>query len=288
MTSIRLPQRRDDSHRLTGWRKLAGSMWSAPSDPQFYGDLDLDAAAAMAYVENLRRTTGVHVTLTHLIVRAVAEGLRAVPSLNVRLVRGREHPRSSIDVFVIVAAGRDELTGVKIVDADRKTALDIAREVEALTSSIRSGEDAQLGRTKAMLDLLPPRLLRVAMRAAAWLTSDRDIDLPALGLPHEAFGGAMVSAIGSTGSSHAYSPLAPYSRVPLLVLLGTVTEKPVVVSGRVVARPILPLTATFDHRYADGLAAAEFGHAAAAYLHDPAAADALLEGSPEACLPSLS
>jgi hypothetical protein len=288
MTAIHLPRPGNGARRVTGWRKLAGSMWSAPSDPQFYGDLDVDAAAALSYVENVRRTTGVHLTLTHLAVRAVAEGLKAVPSLNVRLVHGREHPRASVDVFVIVAVDRDELTGVKIVDADRKSAVDIAREVEAMAVSIRSGDDPQLGRAKAMLELLPPRLLRTAMRATAWLTSDRDVDLPALGLPHEAFGGAMVSAIGNTGISHAYSPLAPYYRVPVLVLLGAVTEKPVVVSGRVVARPILPLTATFDHRYADGLAAADFGHAAAAYLRDPAGWDARLERSNTECLPSPS
>jgi pyruvate dehydrogenase E2 component (dihydrolipoamide acetyltransferase) len=111
------------------------------------------------------------------------------------------------------------------------------------------------------------------MRLSAWLTSDHDVNLPGLGLPRQAFGSAMVSAIGATGISHAYSPLAPHYRVPLLVLVGAVEEKAVVVGGRVIARPILTLTATFDHRYTDGLAATEFGRAAAAYLRDPAAAD---------------
>jgi hypothetical protein len=35
----------------------------------------------------------------------VAHGLSAVPQLRVRLARGREHPRESIDVFFIVTAG---------------------------------------------------------------------------------------------------------------------------------------------------------------------------------------
>jgi pyruvate dehydrogenase E2 component (dihydrolipoamide acetyltransferase) len=262
--------------KISGWRKLAAAMWSAPNDPQFYGDLEIDAASALAYVDELRRTTGEHVTLTHLTVKAVAAGLAAVPSLNMRLAHGREYPRESIDVFLIVAIGREELTGIKIREADKKTVVEIARDVERQTTAIRKGEDAQLGRTKAMLELLPPRVLRTAMRVSAWLTSDRDLDLPKMGLPREAFGSALVSAIGSTGISHAYSPLAPYYRVPLLVLLGAVKEQAVVVSGRVVARPILTLTATFDHRYTDGLAATDFGNAAAAYLRNPAAADRAL------------
>jgi pyruvate dehydrogenase E2 component (dihydrolipoamide acetyltransferase) len=246
-------------------------MWGPPNDPQFYGDLEIDAANALAYVEAQRRAGGTHVTLTHLTVKAVAAGLQAVPSLNVRLTRGREFPRESIDVFVIVAVGRDELTGIKICDADRKSVVDIAREVDEQAQRIRLGQDEQLGRTKAMLAAVPARPLKHALRLAAWLTSDRHLDLPRLGLPRDAFGSALVSAIGATGISHAYSPLAPYYRVPLLVLVGAVQEKAVVVSGQVVARPVLTLTATFDHRYADGLAATEFAQAAAAYLQNPGA-----------------
>lgn len=251
-------------------------MWSAPNDPQFYGDLDLDVAAAMRYVEELRRATGVHVTLTHLVVKAVAAGLHAVPNLNERIVRGRRYPRESIDVFVIVAVSDDELTGIKIRHADRKSVVEIAEEVTRATLAVRLGQDAQFGRTKHMLELLPPPLLRVGMALSAWLTSDCNADLPRLGLVRQAFGSAMVSAIGDTGVTHAYSPLAPHYRVPLLVLVGSVVERPVAISGQVVARPILSLTATFDHRYTDGLTAAKFGRAAAAYLRDPAQADAAL------------
>ena len=75
--------------RLSGWRKLAGSTWGAPSDPQFFGDLEIDAASLLGYVQHIRDETGVHVTVTHLVGRAVAHGLKSVPELGVRLARGR-------------------------------------------------------------------------------------------------------------------------------------------------------------------------------------------------------
>ena len=259
------PQRGRPIH---GWRKLAGSTWSAPFDPQFFGEMEIDAANLLAEVAAARRSTGQHVTITHAVVKAVALGLRAVPELNVRLAHHREHRRDSIDIFVIVANG-DELTGVKLASADQMSLGEIASALTRRTTAIRAGEDRELGRTKKMLELLPPRLLRFGMRAAAWLTSDLNLDLPRLGLPRQAFGSAMVSSVGMTGISHAYSPLASYYRVPLLVLVGSVEEKPVVVNGVIVARPILTLTATFDHRYTDGLQAAAFARAARAYLLAP-------------------
>ena len=53
-----------------------------------------------------------------------------MPELRVRIARGREHDRDSIDVFFIVTAGGgQELTGVKVTGADRKSAVDLGREV---------------------------------------------------------------------------------------------------------------------------------------------------------------
>lgn len=275
------------SRPLQGWRKLARSAWSNPSDPQFYGDLEIDAANLQSYLSELRRDSGVHVTVTHAVVKAIAHGFTVVPSLNIRIAHGKEYPRPTISVLVIVAAG-DELTGVKINDVDTKSLVDIAREIDARVAAIRAGDDVQFGRTKAMLQVLPGPLLRLGIRLSAWLTSDLDIDLPQYGLPRQAFGSAMVSSIGMTGITHGYSPLASYYRVPLLFLVGAVQEKPVVVDGRILARPILTLTATVDHRYTDGLQAARFGSAARDYLANPRAYESRVTEAPPVMEPNSS
>src|SRR5262245_38640404 len=107
------------ARRLSGWRKLAASAWNRPMDPQFFGDLDVDAEPLLAYLEDARRSGGEHVTMTHLVGRAVAYGLAAVPEMRVRIALGRVYERQSIDVFFIVATrGGRELTGVKVADAD--------------------------------------------------------------------------------------------------------------------------------------------------------------------------
>jgi pyruvate/2-oxoglutarate dehydrogenase complex dihydrolipoamide acyltransferase (E2) component len=260
------------SRRLHGWRKLAGSTWGPPTDPQFFGDLDVDATALLEYIDRVRTSTGVHVTVTHLVGKAVAHGLETVPELRVRLARGREHVRESVDVFFIVTAeGGQELTGVKIANADRKSVAEIGEEINRRLSAIQHGADPEFGRTKALLTWLPPSLLRYTLRIAAWLTSDLNLDLRRLGMPRQAFGGAMITSVGMWGVSKAYSPLARYYRVPLLVLVGAVRPQPVAVNGEAVVRPVLTLTATFDHRYADGFHAAQLARAVTQYCADPAA-----------------
>jgi pyruvate/2-oxoglutarate dehydrogenase complex dihydrolipoamide acyltransferase (E2) component len=272
------------ARRVHGWRKLAGSAWNAPMDPQFYGDLEVDATELLRYAAEVRRVTGVHLTMTHLVGRAVAHGLATVPELRVRLARGREYDRESADVFFIVATGGgQELTGVKVQAADRKSAVEVAREVGSRCAAIAEGDDPELGRGKALLTRLPSPVLRLALHLGAWLTSDLDLDLTRLGMPRQAFGGAMITSVGMWGIGHAYSPLAHYYRVPVLVLVGAVRTMPVVVDDEVVARPVLTVTATFDHRYVDGFHAAQFAAAVRGYCEAPSSFEpALGDGDPGA------
>lgn len=259
------------AQRLRGWRKLAGSAWGRPLDPQFFGDLDIDASELQRYLEQVRAATGEHLTVTHLVGKAVAYGLTAVPQLRVRLAHSREYERESLDVFFIVAtAGGQELTGVKVQNADRKPVVEIARELTRRSQAIEAGTDSELGRGKELLSRLPPWALRLALRAGAWLTSDLNLDLARLGMPRQAFGSAMITSVGGWGITRAYSPLAHYYRVPVLVLVGAIRPVPVAVAGEVVVRPTLTLTATFDHRYVDGFHAARFAAAVRKYCEHPA------------------
>ena len=250
-------------------------------DPQFFGDIQLDAEPMLSYIANARRVQDVHVTMTHLVGRAVAHGLATVPELRLRPAHGRLYERESIDVFFIVTtSGGQELTGFKVSRADCKSAVEIAAEVNSRYAGIGAGVDPELGRGMALLGKLPPSMLGAGLRVGAWLTSDLNLDLSRIGLPRQAFGGAMITSVGMWGVSHAYSPLAHYYRVPVLVLVGAVTKRPAVVDDRVVVRPMLTISATFDHRYVDGYHAAKFAEAARAYCEAPASFEPELPGVP--------
>jgi pyruvate dehydrogenase E2 component (dihydrolipoamide acetyltransferase) len=255
---------------ITGWRKLAGASWRAPNDPQFFGSMDIDAATLLSFADALREHTDAHVTMTHLIGRAVAHGLENVPALRQRLARGREYDRESIDVFFIVTTGGGrELTGVKVDHADAKSAVEISTELVRRCAAIEGNVDPEFGRTKRMLEVLPRPLLRAGVRLSAWLTSDLNVNLPQFGLPRQAFGSAMITSVGMWGVTNAYSPLTAYYRVPVLVLVGAVEPRPVARAGSVVVRPMLTITATFDHRYVDGFQAAQFAAAIHEYCANP-------------------
>ncbi len=256
--------------KIDGWRKIAAATWGNPNDPQIFGDLELDASATLDFVEDAREATGTRVTMTHMVGKALAVAFGENPDLNVRLYRGHFVPRETVDIFFIVSAGKGlDLSGVKVREADEKPVIEIARELAERADRIRTGQDAEFGRTKTNLGRTPHRMLHTALKLAAWLTVDRDMDLRRFGLPRQAFGTAMVSSVGMFGIQHAYAPLSPYYRVPMLVLVGEVAKKAVVVDDQIEARPVLSAAATLDHRYVDGYHAARIAKSFRSYLEDP-------------------
>jgi pyruvate dehydrogenase E2 component (dihydrolipoamide acetyltransferase) len=259
-----------DRTKLAGWRKIAAATWGSLDDPQIYGDIEVDATAVLDFVEHARETTTARVTVTHVVGKALAYALGEHPDLNVRLYRGHFVQRDTVDVFFIVSAESGaELSGVKVVDADKKSVVEIAEELAARASRIRTGDDVEFGKTKKNLARTPLRFLKYALKFAAWITADRDKDLKDYGLPRQAFGSVMVTSVGMFGIQHAYAPLSPYYRIPFLVLVGEVAKKPAVVDDKIEIRPMLTLSATMDHRYLDGFHAARLARSVREYMDDP-------------------
>ncbi|MFN2524714.1 MAG: 2-oxo acid dehydrogenase subunit E2 [Actinomycetota bacterium] len=256
--------------KIKGWRKIAAATWGHPNDPQIYGDLEFDATPILAFIDDARAATGTRLTVTHMVGKAIGHALGEHPDLNVHIHRGDFVRRETVDIFFIVSAeGGAELSGVKVERADEKSAIEIATELSERAGRVRTGDDVEFGKTKTIFARTPRRLLQLGFKVAAWLTTDRDMDLKKYGLPRQPFGSAMVTSVGMFGIQHAYAPLSPYYRVPLLVLVGEITDKPTAVEGRVVVRPVLTLSATLDHRYLDGYHASRLARSLRDYLEDP-------------------
>ena len=113
--------------KIRGWRKITSATWGHPNDPQIYGDLEIDATAALAFIDETRARTGTKLSVTHLAGKAVAYALAENPDLNVRMYRSHFIQRDTVDVFFIVSTDAgSELSGVKVERADEKPVTEIA------------------------------------------------------------------------------------------------------------------------------------------------------------------
>lgn len=261
-------------------RKLAIASWRSPTEPNIYGKLTLDATEALAYLRDVRERTGEKVTITHLVGRAVGEALAAEPSLNGTIRFGRYVPHDEVAVaFLVTMPDGSDLGKVKVTDIDRRSVVEIARELSQHASRLRHGGDPDWERSKSLVRLLPTWLLRPVVWLTGWLTSAVGVDAPSVGLGRFPFGSAIITNVGVFGLDEGFVPPTPFARVPLYVLIGAVREQPAVVGGEVIARPTVTITATIDHRFIDGFQGGTLAQTVRKVFADPWSLDHL-PGSP--------
>jgi pyruvate/2-oxoglutarate dehydrogenase complex dihydrolipoamide acyltransferase (E2) component len=260
---------------VTTFRKIALGSWRDAYDPSVYGTIEVEMDRALDYIQEFRRKTGKHLTITHLMARAVAETLRQTPEANALLRFNRVYLRKRIGIFmqvVMTEEGSDhvDLSGATIYDVADKSLPQIIDEVEAKVTAVRRREDPALERSRGLFRYIPYLLLGLFLRLVSFLIFTLNLDLRRFGFPRDPFGSVMITNIGTLGLDTAYVPLIPYSRVAMLLAVGAVKEQPCVAEGKVVIRKVMRVSATFDHRFIDGFHAAVMARTVRRWLENPA------------------
>jgi pyruvate/2-oxoglutarate dehydrogenase complex dihydrolipoamide acyltransferase (E2) component len=263
---------------LSPWRKVALGTWRDCGDPSVYALIQYDVSAVLPYLEKLKnqeatQTSGnpARITLSHFVGKAIAETIRRHPEINCVLRLGRLYPRKSIDVFYQVATDMhgEDLSGTTIRNADQKSIRQVAREMEEKVQLIKSKQDQSYTKMKGLFGLVPGILSSLLIDLSSWLMYTLNVWSPLLGAPRDSFGSVMVTNVGSLGIDNAFAPLVPYSRVPLLLAVGTVKDGVVAENGQPVVRPLLTVSATFDHRLIDGVHAAKMSKTLQRIFREP-------------------
>ncbi|MFY2559404.1 2-oxo acid dehydrogenase subunit E2 [Corallococcus terminator] len=251
--------------RVSSFRKLAIGSWGTAYDPTVYGTLTVRMDRALVYMDAFQRSTGLRLTVTHLVLKALAEALRRCPDANAVLRFHRIYLRQRITVSALL---RSE-TGwapVRVADADRKGLRELVLAVDAARAEAGTRQGWR------WVEKVPAPLMRLFTGGVSFLAVTLNLDLGRFGLPRDAFGAAVVTDVGELGLDSAYLPLVPFTRVPVFLAPGAVRDTPVVEEGRVVVGKVMSLNASIDHRFIDGFHAGVLANTLKALLEDPEAA----------------
>ena len=259
---------------VSSFRKLAIGTWQTAYDPTVYGTLNVRMEKALEYIEKFREKHGVRLTVTHLVAKAVAEGLRRCPDANAVLRFNKIYLRKTVTLSVLVLQtdqgdGKADLTAAKIENAETKTLLEMAKEMQETIDRVRNRKDKSLEKGKSTIQKIPFLFMNMFLKVLAFLQYTLNLDLSGLGLPKDAFGSATVTNVGSMGLEIAYVPLVPYTRVPIFVAPGAVRDEPVVQDGKVIPGKVMAVSASFDHRFIDGVHGALLAKTVKELLENP-------------------
>ena len=268
----------------TPWRVTSAAIYTTPTDSRVYGTLDIDVTDANRFIQK-RRTAGDKITMVHLATAVLARAVAFdVPEMNCFIRRGSVVGRKHLDVMVPVAMDGEGVTSVIVEDAHARTVTSIAEEVRDKAQRVRGGAETKAAQNKYLLNSIPWPLRRPVFRLLKWITVDMGLEIKALGLSADSFGSFVVSDIGSHGLATGMTALMPAAKVPAVIVLGKIEEKPVVRKGEIVIRTILPLTGTFDHRIVDGAQIGKLARGIKRNFRKPAWLDSVPEAELEGCI----
>jgi pyruvate dehydrogenase E2 component (dihydrolipoamide acetyltransferase) len=177
---------------------------------------------------------GVRISYTDILVFAIARALRDHPGVNASLIENEIKIWEDINIGVAVALEIDDDWGliVPVVrNADKKTLIEISREVKSLSEKARTGKL----------------------------------------MPDDVTGGTFtLTNLGAFGGGWGFGTPIINQPESAIMGTGAITERPAVRDGQVVVRPIMTYSLTFDHRVVDGAPAALFMNHLTHLLESPA------------------
>lgn len=171
------------------------------------------------------------ITFLPFIIKATIEALKENPRFNASY--DQETSEIIIKKYYNIGLAAEAPDGLKVVvikGADKKSLIEIAREVQALHEKI-------LNNTITLEEM-------------------RDSTFT-------------ITNIGSLGGGYLSVPMINPNEAGILGI-HIIRDSPVVVDGKIVVGKILPFSLSFDHRMVDGADAVKFGNAIIKYLEDPA------------------
>lgn len=246
-----------EKKEVSSFRKMAIGTWQTAYDPTVYGTMRIRMEKALAYIERFREVHGVRLTVTHLVAKAVAEGLKKCPDANAILRFNKIYLRKQVTLSVLVVQadqgdGKVDLTAARIADADQKSLKMLAAEMQETVDKVRQRKDLALEKGKGTVGMIPFMFMNMFLKILGFLMYTLNLDLSGFGMPKDAFGGVTITNVGSLGLDIAYVPLVPYTNTPIFIAPGAVMDVPVVEDGKVIPGKVMNLNASFDHRFIDG------------------------------------
>jgi pyruvate dehydrogenase E2 component (dihydrolipoamide acetyltransferase) len=260
-------------YKTSPWRKTAIAIYKPPRDGKVYGTYEVDATAMLDFIKK-KKEQGIRITVTNVVTSAIARALyHDVPEMNCFVRRGKLIQRDHVGVFLAVARKGKSVTGFVIPKAETMTVTEIAAYQQKKLDNAYDKKKNKFN-IAGSIGKIPWPFRGLVVKFIKWWVFDQGFYLPFFKIPrNEPFGSISLSNIGVFGLPIGYLALWPIANLPAALTMGIIQEKPVVINGEIVIRPMLPVSGTFDHRITEADKIGFFKDAVEKRLLDPETLD---------------
>lgn len=189
--------------------------------------------------------------------------------LNTYVRRRKTVQRKQVDATISVLLPGDPMGSVKVENADKLTFEELSGFVGKQIAASRKGNERDEMQSKNVLSSVPWPFRKWFFRLYRTLTVTWGISIPGTGLSAHSFGSYLVSDIGALGLDSGCGSLLPASNISFVIVLGSIVKKPIVFNNKIAIRKVMQISATVDHRVADGSDGGSLFRAMKRYMKNP-------------------
>lgn len=235
----------DSYEQLDASERWFSDLYRYVDPPGFILWSRIDMSRCREIIE-LARRSGIHITYSHLIVRAVGLALHRMQDLHCVVERSRRFIPSTVDASIPIGGTglRFSPSTVVVRDIGRLKLAEVAAAMVDRAETARHSEPAELLKLRRLSFLINRKWFRALviprlLGSAKWR--------------RQYMGTVTITFLKDI---EGFLPMTPFAG--LVVAAGQVHDAPVAVNGTVCVRPVINLSCCVDHKVWDGLTAARF------------------------------
>lgn len=251
----RLRDRKDGTRiRMNGFDRFLYCLKKKRSEAEVYISRDIDVTNLVSYMQKKKKENE-KMTYFHLFSMAMAKVLYNNHYLNRFIIGGEKYERNEVSLsFVAKPEFTDDSTEcmavIKVSEDDNVNSL--SEKIRGDVKKIRSNKSSSADGLVSFLGKLP----KFIMNFIVWIICKLDNhDLIPSSLTKESIyhSSVLVSNLGSIHCDGIYHNLTNFGTCSIVCTIGEITEKPVVINGKIEKRSICNFGICLDERIADGV-----------------------------------
>ena len=250
--------------KLSAWRKISIGSWKPKGDSSTYVFEDFKVDNVLRFCDKQK------VSFTSFVVKALSKTIDKNTRINSIIRFGNIYQRESNTIFVhtIPNTSVDDLSGVLINEAHQKEINIVDEEFKSKINKVKKGEEIHQV-SKTMFKRIPAFFSKIILDGLSFLMYNFNIYFKFFKTPKDPFGSIMLTNVGSLNIQKALCPIAPYTKIPMVVSLGRIELKPMVFNEEIIKSKISTFGFTFDHRLMDGIHFSRFLATLNTFFTDP-------------------
>jgi pyruvate dehydrogenase E2 component (dihydrolipoamide acetyltransferase) len=235
-------------------KKTALATWNSPGDPSVFNNLEVDTEILDNFIKNHKKKNPNHnLTYTHLMLKALAYTIKSIKDLNSTIAFGSYRKIDDVNISCLVDVKGTNLAPMLVRKVNRLDVGQIQQQIKDKIKHLKTKRDKDFNHQMGVVNSLHSSLVSVVISISSFISYYLGFEIKPLKIKKYGFGTAILTNCTDMEIYNSFAPLVPFTKAMCVAVLCKPKMRAVVdENGQIVAKNIMNINVTFDHRYADG------------------------------------